>query len=144
MGLEYPACLREHVRVLRRVNQVLRSGESESGQVAQMIDDPEDVLARGGQPRPDRCPAEIHYPQSLFAFVDPPAIASQCVGIGRHLPPHRHQHRVLQLGAANLHYMCGFLFLLLKSFLERDDLSFEATELPDSRYFQGGRIRVVC
>ena len=68
-------------------------------------DDPENELARRGQPGADGGAAQVHDAQPLLAFVDAPAVAVDGLGIGAHFAAQRRQHRILQLGAADLHHV---------------------------------------
>ena len=92
--------------------------------------DAEDVLPRRAQAGADGRAAEVHHPEPLLALVDPPAVAGEGLGVGRHLAAERHEHGVLQFGAADLHHVGELLFLLLERLQQRDDL---ALQLPQAR-----------
>ena len=86
-GLEDAADLDEHVGVLRGLDEVLRARQAQAGDVAQVLDGAEDELPRRRQARADGRAAEVHHAQPLLALVDPPAVAGERLGVGRHLAP---------------------------------------------------------
>jgi hypothetical protein len=74
-GLEDAADLDEDVGVLRGLDEVLRPGQPQAGDLPQVLDDAEDILAAGRLAGADGRAAQVHHAQPLFALVDPPAIA---------------------------------------------------------------------
>ncbi len=75
---EDAADLDQGVGVLRGLDQVLGPGQSQAGDLPQMLDDAEDVLPRCAEARADGRAAEVHHPQPLLALVDSPAVAGRC------------------------------------------------------------------
>ena len=83
---EDAADLDEDVGVLRGIDEVFGPGQSQAGDLPQVLDDAEDVLPRRAEARADGRAAEVHHAQPLLALVDPPAIAGEWP---RHRPTFR-------------------------------------------------------
>ena len=141
--LEQPRDLDEDIGVRRRLDEVLGAGEADAGQPAQLVHDAEDVGARRAEAGADGGPAEVHDPQPLLALVDPPAVAPERLGRGRHLASQRQQHGVLHLRAADLHDAGEGAFLALERLLQREHLRLERAAAADRGEAQGGGEGVV-
>jgi hypothetical protein len=85
----------------------------------------ENELPRGGQPRADGGAPEIDDAQPLLAFVNAPAVTVHRLSIRPHLAPQGRQHRILQLGPADLDDMREALLSGLKGFLQSNHASFQ-------------------
>ena len=108
-----------------------------------MLDDAEDVLPRRAERGADGRAAQVHHAEPLFALVDSPAVAGKGLGVGRHFVAQRHEHGVLQLGAADLHHVGELLFLLLERLHQADDFPLQFAEAEDRRHAEGRGIGVV-
>ena len=83
--LEDAGDLDEDVDVLRGLGEVLGAREADAGELAQRVDDAEDVLPRRGEAGADGRAAEVDHAQALLALVDAPAVAVERLGVGAHL-----------------------------------------------------------
>ena len=140
---ENPADLHKHIHILGRINEILRPGQSQACYLAKSLHHAENILSRRAQSRADRGPAEVHRPQPLAAFIDPPAVARKGLAIRAHLPPYRGENRVLQLRAGDFHHVGELAFLFLKGLLQRDEIFLQGLEHLQSRHAQRGGIGVV-
>ncbi len=141
--LEDARDLDEHVGVLRGLDQVLGAREAHAGELAQSVDDAEDVLARRRETGADGGAAEVDHAQALLALVDAPAVAVEGLGVGAHLAPQRGEHGVLVLRAPDLDDVGELLLLLLEGLLQGDDLLFQPVQERDRRQAQRGGEGVV-
>ena len=141
--LEDARHLDEHVGVLRGLGEVLGAREADAGELAQRVDDAEDVLPRRREAGADGRAAQVDDAQALLALVDAPAVAVEGLGIGAHLAAQRGEHRVLVLGAADLDHVGERLLLLLEGLLQGHHLLLEPVQERDGRQAQGGGVGVV-
>ena len=108
-----------------------------------MLDDAEDVAPGGAESRADGRAPQVHHPEALEALGQAPAVPGEGLGPGAAAATEGGEHRVLQLGASDLHHVRPIPLLDLEGADEFHDLLLELAQGFDEGQPQGRGVGVV-